>query len=302
MPETASPPLAAEPTAVDDDVISPELVLVDPGLRDRLASLPPPEPRVTSASAPPDEPAPVVETVPPPAAISAAAALRVAEPSQLTPPALPPPVPVPVERSRPRRWPVFVAVLVGGALALAATIAFLPRGKSTPETARVVDPSSTGHIGRPASSTSGAHVTAPVTPATRSTPARPTTARHAPVRATHPTTTPGAPQTTPTTKHNPKKTAKPPPKRPSSPATTQDKLAWAPAAGATAYDIDLLKGSKRVFHVRTQQTSIIIAVRTGTRGPAGSLPPGQYEWIVWPVVSGKRSAQAIVRSPLKLPS
>ena len=176
MPETASPPLAAEPTAVDDDVISPELVLVDPGLRDRLASLPPPEPRVTSASAPADEPAPVVETVPPPAATSAAAPLRVAEPTQLTPPALPPPVPVPVERSRPRRWPVFVAVLVGGALALAATIAFLPRGKSTPETARVVDPSSTGHIGRPASSTSEAHVTAPVTPATQSTPARPTTA------------------------------------------------------------------------------------------------------------------------------
>ncbi len=301
MPETASPPLAAERTAVDVNAVSPELVLVDPELREHLASLPPPDPRVTPASAPVDQPALAVEAPPPPAAGPAEAPLRVAEPIQLTPPAPPPPVSVPTERSRTRRWPVFVAVLVGGALALAATVALLPRGKSTPDTARVVDPSSTGHIGQPASSTPRAHATTAVTPTTQSTPPRPTTHGHASVRTTHAATTPGASRTTPTTKHNPTKTAKPPTKRPP-PATTQDKLAWAPAAGATAYDIDLLRGSKRVFHVRTHQTSIIIAVRTGARGPAGSLAPGQYEWIVWPVVNGKRSTQAIVRSPLELPS
>ncbi len=35
--ETASPSVAAEQTAVDDDVVSPELALVDPRLRERLA-------------------------------------------------------------------------------------------------------------------------------------------------------------------------------------------------------------------------------------------------------------------------
>ena len=298
--ETASPSVAAEQTAVNEDVVSPELALVDPRLRERLASLPQPEPRIIAAPAPADEPAIAVETAPPPATAPAGSPLRVAEP-EVAPPALPPPAPVPIERSRGRRWPVFVAALVGGALALAATVAFLPHRKSTPETARVVDPSITGHIGRPASSTPRAHVTTAAAP-THSTPARPTKG-HAPARTTHATTTPGATQTSPKTSAKPKTKAKPPPKPPSSPgATTQDKLAWAPAAGATAYDIDLLRGSKRVFHTRTRQTSIVIAVRKGTRGPAGSLPPGEYEWIVWPVVGGQRSAQAIVRSPLKLPS
>jgi hypothetical protein len=304
MPETASPPLAAEQTAVNDDVISPELVLVDPDLRDRLASLPLAEPRVTPTSAPADGPAPPVETTPRPTTAPAEPPLRVAEPSQLTPTAPPPPVPVSPERRRRRRWPLFLAVLVGGGLALAATVVLLPRGKPSAETARVVDPASTGHIGRPASSTSEAPVTTPVIPSTRSTPSRSPRGRHAPVPPAHPTTTPVAPRTTPrttpTTKHAPKTKTTPATKPP--PAATQDKLAWAPAPGATAYDIDLLRGSKRVFHVRTHQTSIIVAVRRGARGPAGSLPPGHYQWIVWPVVGGKRLAQAIVRSPLNLPS
>ena len=315
MSETASPSVAAEQTAVDDDVVSPdhvvspELALVDPRLRERLASEPQAEPRFTPAPAPTDEPVVVVETMPLPTSAPAGAPLRVAETLDVSPPAaLPPPVPAPIERPRGRRWPVFVAAIVGGALALAATVAFLPHRKPAPETARVVDPSATGHIGRPASSTPQAHVTTALTPTTHSTPPRPTTS-HAPARTTHATTTPGATQTTPRTNPNPKTKTKPKTKTnpsakpPSSSAkTTHDKLAWAPAAGATAYDIDLLKGSKRVFHVRTRQTSIVIAVRTGARGPAGSLPPGEYEWIVWPVVGGQRSAQPIVRSPLKLPS
>ena len=84
MPETAPPPVVAEPTAVGDDVVSPELVLVDPTLRDRLAALPPPGPLVAprpqpeppreppalrAPAEPPPEPA-----APPPAAEAPSAA------------------------------------------------------------------------------------------------------------------------------------------------------------------------------------------------------------------------------------
>lgn len=312
MSETASPPVAVEQTAADNDVVSPELALVDPRLRERLATAPPPEPRLTpepeltpeprlaATSAPTDEPAIAVEEVSPPAAAIADVPPSLAEPTAEAAPALPTPVPTPVAGSGRRWWPVLVAAIVGGVLAVGATFAFLPGRKSTPQTARVVDPASTGQIGLPASSTPTTHVTTPVTPTTPTTSAPPTTV-HASPPATHPVTTVAKPKpkTTPKSSQHPKSTPKPP----SSPGkTTHDKLAWAPAAGATAYDIDLLRGSKRVFHVRTHQASIVIAVRTGPNGPAGSLPAGHYEWIVWPVVNGKRAPQAIVRSPLKLPS
>jgi hypothetical protein len=310
MSETASPPVAAEQTAGDNDVVSPELALVDPRLRERLATAPPPAPRVrpepeltpepqlAATSALADEPAIAVEEVPAAAAVDADVPPSLVEPTAEAAPALPTPVPAPVAEPRRRWWPVLVAAIVGAVLAVAATFAFLPGRKSTPQTARVVDPASTGQIGQPASSTPTTHVTTAVTPTTPTTPVRPTTS-HASHPATHPVTTVAKPKPKTTPKSNQHPKPKPPA---SSGPTTHDKLAWAPAAGATAYDIDLLRGSKRVFHVRTHQASIVIAVRTGPNGPAGSLPAGQYEWIVWPVVNGKRAPQAIVRSPLKLPS
>jgi hypothetical protein len=311
MSETASPPVAAEQTAADNDVVSPELALIDPRLRERLATAPPPEPRprpepelkpeprLAATSALADEPAVTVEEVPAPAAADATAVQpSLAEPTAEAAPALPAPVPAPVAGSGRRWWPVLVAALVGAVLAIAATFAFLPGRKSTPQTARVVDPASTGQIGLPASSTPTTHVTTALTPTTPTTPVARTTGHSSPP-ATHPVTTVAKPKP----KTTPKSSQHPKPKPPSSGGTTtHDKLAWAPAAGATAYDIDLLRGSKRVFHVRTPEASIVIAVRTGPNGPAGSLPAGQYEWIVWPIVNGKRAAQAIVRSPLKLPS
>jgi hypothetical protein len=321
MSETASPPVPAEQTAGNDDVVSPELVLVDPDLRDRLASLPLPAPAVAPAHAEPEpEPEPDPEPEPEP---EPEPALRVAplppapepEPVRAAPEPVEPPTTAPVPHRRRRRFALVVAALAGAGLAAAATIVFLPRDTSSSSGARVIDPATTGHIGRPASSTPTPPATVTVAPATTA-PARPTTApakhRTSTVRTTHGQTTAGAPPVAPTTtkpstpKQKPKPKPKPTSTSPSTPpppasATTHEKLAWAPTAGATAYEMELLKNSKSVLHVRTRQTSLIIAVRrTGATGPAGSVPPGSYEWVVWPIVGGHRG-QPTVRSKLTLP-
>jgi len=297
MPETAPPPVVAEPTAVGDDVVSPELVLVDPTLRDRLAALPPPGPLV----APRPQPEPPRE---PPAL--RAPAEPPPEPAA-PPPAAEAPSAAPIEQPRRRRrWPLLLAAVVGAGLSAAATILLLPQSKSSPPTARVADPGRTGHIGTPTSS-------GPPPPPIATTPpktthkSKPATSAKPPARtATHPKTTPAVrtPTTTPArttpARTKPKPATTPPSPPVSGGSVKHEKLAWAPAAGATAYEMDLLKGSKRVFHKRTRGTSLIITVRSGARGPAGSLPPGDYEWIVWPIVGGHK-AQPTVRSRLTLP-
>jgi hypothetical protein len=196
-------------------------------------------------------------------------------------------------------------------------IVWHPRDSSSSSGARVIDPAPTGHIGRPASSTPATPpVTVTVPPATTS-PAKTTTppAKHhtSTVPTTHGQTTAGAPpvarttssRSTPKQKPKPKPKPKPTSTSPSTPAppasaTTHEKLAWAPTAGATAYEMELLQNSKPVLRVRTRRTSLIIAVRTGARGPAGSVPRGSYEWVVWPIVGGRRG-QPTVRSKLTLP-
>jgi hypothetical protein len=308
MSETEPPRPGASIGAdgADDEVVSPELVLVDPRLRHLLASRPVSQ-LVPSAAPPEPEPAVAAQVA------AAGPPLRVAAPPAAAPPLVPA---VTADLPRRRRWwPLIVAALAGGALAVAATIVLLPRGTATPEAERVVDPT-TGRIGQPAASTpaTSPSATTPTAPTTAPSRARTTTA-HAPLPPIHPATTRTAPKTTPATTHHPKTTptgskqpakltppAKPKPKPPGAASvTTRQKLAWAPAAGATAYDMELLRNTKRVFHARTSAPSIVIAVRKGSRGPAGSLPAGTYEWIVWPVVNGHRAAQAIVRSRLNLP-
>jgi len=297
MPETAPPPVVADSTAAADDAVSPELVLVDPTLRDRLAALPPaplaprPSPKPPPA---PAAPAPAAPPSPPPSA----------EPIRVAPEPPEPAPSVPLEHPRRRRWPLLVAAVVGAGLTAGATIILLPQSKS-PQSAHVAGPGATGHIGTPTSSAPPPAHTATTPPKTTHH-AKPSTTPSSPAQTTHPTTTAGTATTAPARTTTP---AKPKPKPSTTPAspppvtggkTTHEKLAWAPAAGATAYEMDLLKGSKRVFHVRTRQTSLIITVRAGANGPAGSLPPGDYEWIVWPIVGGHKG-QPTVRSRLTLP-
>ena len=247
--ETASPSVAAEQTAVDDDVVSPELALVDPRLRERLASLPQPEPRIIAAPAPADEPPVAVETVPSPATAPAESAA----PRRRAPGRSPSRCRLPLRprssghadaggRSSSRRSSA-ARSHSRRRLRFFLTASRPPRRRGW-STRRSRATSDGPHRRRPGP------MSQPPRHRRQSTPARPTTG-HAPARTTHARTTPGATQTSPKTSPKPKTKAKPPPKPPSSPgATTQDKLAWAPAAGATAYDIDLLRGSKRVFHAR----------------------------------------------------
>jgi hypothetical protein len=316
MPETEPPrPVTGITTdGADDGVVSPELVLVDPALRQLLAARPLPTPTIAPPVAAPN-PDPVV--LPEPAAVTqtdaASLPLRVAEPRSAAPAPAPPLVPSVLPKRR-RWWPIVLAALAGGALAAAATIVLLPRGTAKPEVERVVDPS-TGQIGQPAASTPTAPSTTTAAAATTApAPPRSTTGqapKSANPPATHPVTTAGTTPSTPTTTHHrqPSKpktstTPKAPTKsNPAAPAATaQQKLAWAPTAGATAYDMELLRGTRPVFHTRTSHSSVEIVVRKGADGPAGSLPAGEYEWIVWPIVHGHRAAQPIVRSRLTLPS
>jgi len=293
MPETAPPPVVAEPTAAADDAVSPELVLVDPTLRDRLAALPPaplaPRPSPKPAGPPPETRRP---SPPPPSA----------EPIRVSPTPAEPPPSAPLEHRQRRRWPLVLAAVAGVGLTAAATIILLPQSKS-PSSAHVVGPA-TGHIGTPTSSAPPPAHTATAPPKTTHH-TQPSTSPKPPAQTTHPKTTAAHPTTAPATT-TPAAPKPKPSTTPSSPPpaaggkTTHEKLAWAPAAGATAYEMDLLRGSKRVFHARTRQTSLIITVRTGARGPAGSLPPGDYEWIVWPIVGGHKG-QPTVRSRLTLP-
>lgn len=290
MAETVPPPDEAERTAeVGTDVFSPELALVDPDLRDRLSRQPPPVNEPAPAPAPTPTPEPALRTTTP-----APVVVPVRAPLQQSVPAAP--------RRRRRVWPLFVAALVGGAVAVAATVAL--GGLHDSSTKTIDTPPVTTAIGRPASSPSATtpgrtttveHSTThaatttpkPATTATATTTQR-TTTRPSAGRTTTAHSSPATPTTTPT--------RKPPPIA----ATTPQQFAWAPVRGATAYDVALFDKTTRVFHARTTKPTITIAVRTGRAAPAGSVAPGAYEWYVWPVVHGHQASVAIVRSRLRL--
>ncbi len=77
-------------------------------------------------------------------------------------------------------------------------------------------------------------------------------------------------------------------------------LAWAPVAGATAYETALYAGGHRVFLARSRKPTVEIEIRSpSSHGPA-SVAPGTYDWYVWPVRGGQRSVVAIVRTRLVL--
>jgi hypothetical protein len=294
LPRTAPAPAAAE----DDGILSPELVMVDPELRDRLELLPPPARWLPPEPEPEPERAPAEAEAPPPPL-----PLRLAEP----PPPPPEPEPLPAARRRRRRWPLLLVALVvlAAAGAAVAVVALRSNDTANPAAAPPARVRTTG-IGQPASSTP-VTTTAAAPPAATTTPPAPTTtatARRTTTQRAH-ATPPVATHTTPaqTTKPKPHKQASPPPAstiKPVAGPVTHQKLAWAPAAGAAAYDLELLRGTRTVYVARTTQPSIVIAVGKGSHRPAGSVSAGTYEWVVWPVVGGHRSAQAIVRSQLHL--
>jgi len=76
------------------------------------------------------------------------------------------------------------------------------------------------------------------------------------------------------------------------------RFAWAPAAGASAYHIELFRGSVLAFSANTTRPELTVPAHWKDVRGDRSLVPGEYRWYVWPVVSGTRSSTAIVRATL----
>jgi len=79
------------------------------------------------------------------------------------------------------------------------------------------------------------------------------------------------------------------------------RFAWAPTPGASAYHVELFRGSSKVFEANTTQTGITIPARWVFDRRSRSLDAGNYRWYVWPVASGRQAARAIVQARLAIP-
>jgi hypothetical protein len=77
-------------------------------------------------------------------------------------------------------------------------------------------------------------------------------------------------------------------------------LAWAPAVGATSYEVELFAGDSRVLSARTRDPRLALTV--ALRGGASTIKPGTYEWYVWPIRGNDPAEAAMIRSRLVLPA
>jgi hypothetical protein len=82
-------------------------------------------------------------------------------------------------------------------------------------------------------------------------------------------------------------------------ATTVRTLAWAPVAGATGYELELFRGSRRVLVQRTTRPRLTLPERWRHGGRLVELEPGRYRWNVWALGSGgKLEARPVVRAQI----
>lgn len=84
--------------------------------------------------------------------------------------------------------------------------------------------------------------------------------------------------------------------------TRPQRFAWAPAPGASTYQIELFRGSSKVFEAETKRPAFALPARWVFDRRPQTLEPGTYRWYVWPVSSGTRASRAIVQSSLFIPS
>jgi hypothetical protein len=116
---------------------------------------------------------------------------------------------------------------------------------------------------------------------------------------TRPNSQPSQPRVPPAPKTIP---VLPPPAAPASPPAAATKseartFAWAPAPGATGYEIQLFRGNDRVLVERTGETKLKIGPRWTYEGRTMSLQPGRYRWYVWPLgAGGARSDRPVVQA------
>jgi hypothetical protein len=239
--------------------ISPELVLVDPRLRD-LVLRSESDPSASEAESCAYEP---TGSWPFPAVTPRIAAARAPMRSEAEPAAV---VSTPARR---RWWPLGLAAVCGSLATFALGFAiesFVDVGgtRSAPSTTET----SASTIGRAA--TSDRRAVPPVPEAG--------VARKTANDRTAPSEVPG--------KTRGKSSETPPPRR----------FAWPPAPGATSYEVAVYRGDVPVFRARTTRTSIVIPERTKQSRSSRLLVPGTYKWYVWPVRKGRPASVALVRS------
>ena len=90
-------------------------------------------------------------------------------------------------------------------------------------------------------------------------------------------------------------------RRPATVEPAAQRFVWAPASGASAYHVELFRGSSKVFEADTKQPAITIPAHWTFGGRTRSLEPAEYRWNVWPMFSGRRAARAIVQAKLAIP-
>ena len=100
------------------------------------------------------------------------------------------------------------------------------------------------------------------------------------------------PATTPTTSQPPQS------KSPSTTPARGSKFAWAPVANASGYHVELFRAGSRIFATNTSRPETPIPASWTFDGRRYRLEPAEYRWYVWPIVSGKRVAQAVVQAKL----
>jgi hypothetical protein len=239
-----------------NEPISPELVLVDPALRDLILRSEP-----GSAS---DQPAsPVSE---PTLRLGAAEGLLPTG-SELAAPG--PPAPK-------RRWAALaLAAVCGSAATFAAGFAFAGFGFHDK------------HSATPA--TESAARTSDVTPITRAR-TLPAVASHSVVNTDQ--GKPPARRVVTTAPHQTKIAGA----QKSPTAETPHRFAWPPAPGATSYQVAVYRNDVPVFRARTARTSIVIPERPSQSRSTRLLVPGTYRWYVWPIHNGRTDSVALVRS------
>jgi len=78
------------------------------------------------------------------------------------------------------------------------------------------------------------------------------------------------------------------------------RLAWAPAPEASEYRVELFRGSSLVFSADTTSTALVLPASWRIEGRIQRLVAGEYRWYVWPLVAGRRGTQAIVQARLDI--
>ena len=80
--------------------------------------------------------------------------------------------------------------------------------------------------------------------------------------------------------------------------TRARRFAWAPVPSASGYHIEFFKGTVRAFSANTTRPELTVPALWKGGRRTRSLLPGEYRWYVWPVISGRRTSQAIVQAKL----